>query len=494
MKIYSGRRAADSGWGTRIRSCARDPASGCWGRSRATKFSSEAMRFGLGRRFDGDFDLFVPGGTGDIERAEDDRFAGGDFRCDVEDRLMDDGVLGADAGLLVGNAGLLDFGAKLEVVGIAGNGSDNVDPHIEVLDLSRRGVLAIGAAGDYGNAVALAEFGALTGSGDEGDVLRCGVLSVLGLHEGEGEAPGFVRAVEVGDDLLHELELGGGAADGDGGLIGDPVDSGILDIVAQNGLDLGELFAVGDVIQKEGLVAGGNLCVGAGVSVLGAGVGCGEGDGKESEGAGIAQDAVPGGRHVRPRKRDVELRTRLQLSIRSGAVSIETDAAGRGALRKCSVGLRVLLRMVKAAAANIFDWLRGEWTFVRAIPGYASVRGEARIVQENDGAARYEETARVTLLNGGTLRATQCYRFRPLAPPANGVEVLFCDSNELFERLEFHDGEGGALEARARFVCGADTYESAFLVDGEERLHVEHVVRGPRKDYRVLTVYTRKSG
>ncbi|HUB18984.1 MAG TPA: DUF6314 family protein [Acidobacteriaceae bacterium] len=144
------------------------------------------------------------------------------------------------------------------------------------------------------------------------------------------------------------------------------------------------------------------------------------------------------------------------------------------------------------AAGSVFEWLQGEWAFVREVPGYASVRGEARIAPAGDDAARYEETALVTLARGGKLRAKQCYLHRRLPRPANGIEVRFCETGELFERLEFRARRDGALEARARYVCAEDVYESAFVVRGEQ-LQVEHVVRGPKKDYRVATTYRRKA-
>src|SRR5579872_3099065 len=150
-----------------------------------------------------------------------------------------------------------------------------------------------------------------------------------------------------------------------------------------------------------------------------------------------------------------------------------------------------------AAALSVFDWLLGEWSFVREIPGYAKVRGEARVTPTGEGEARYEETAEVSLVQSGTnaatLRAKQRYGFRRLPPPVNGIETRFCDTGELFERLEFSERADGGLEARARFVCAADVYESVFAVDGEGRLHVEHVVRGPRKNYEVRSAYERKA-
>jgi hypothetical protein len=140
---------------------------------------------------------------------------------------------------------------------------------------------------------------------------------------------------------------------------------------------------------------------------------------------------------------------------------------------------------MNTAAASVFDWLLGNWTLVREIPQYAS------ILLLDDGAARYEETALVTLVQGGTLNARQCYVFHRLPSPLNGIEVRFCDTDELFERLEFRALADGVLEARARFLCSPDTYESLFTVANDDRLHIEHLVRGPRKHYRITTICSR---
>jgi hypothetical protein len=142
------------------------------------------------------------------------------------------------------------------------------------------------------------------------------------------------------------------------------------------------------------------------------------------------------------------------------------------------------------AAVSVFDWLQGEWAFSREVPGYASIRGEARVTPAGDHAARYEETALVSLVAGGRLHAKQCYEYHRLPSAVNGFDVLFCETGELFERLEFRALNDGSLEARARYVCAADVYESTFVVRGES-LQVEHAVKGPKKDYRVTTVYRR---
>jgi hypothetical protein len=149
-------------------------------------------------------------------------------------------------------------------------------------------------------------------------------------------------------------------------------------------------------------------------------------------------------------------------------------------------------KVENAAGMSVFDWLLGAWTFSREVPGYASIMGEARVTAEGEDGARYQEAATVSLVGGETLRAAQCYRYRRLAQPLNGFEVLFCETAELFERLDFRDREG-ALRARAQFSCGADLYESEYVADGRDRLIVEHAVRGPRKNYRVRTIYSRRT-
>lgn len=142
--------------------------------------------------------------------------------------------------------------------------------------------------------------------------------------------------------------------------------------------------------------------------------------------------------------------------------------------------------------SSVFDRLPGVWTFVRDIPGYASVTGEARITPEGDGCARYKESAEVSLLQGGTLQATQCYLYRRWPAVADGLEILFCESGELFHRLAFEQGSDGSLEAHARFLCAADEYFSEYRFDPAGRLHVQHIVRGPKKDYQVRTTYIRQ--
>lgn len=143
--------------------------------------------------------------------------------------------------------------------------------------------------------------------------------------------------------------------------------------------------------------------------------------------------------------------------------------------------------------ADILDRLLGEWTFVREVPGKATMTGRARIASTGQAHARYDETARVRLSDGSTLTGSQSYRYRRLPAPANGFDVLFGETGELFERLDFRSTPDGSLRADAEHDCPPDHYVSHFTLDAEDRLAVEHTVTGPNKNYVVRTAY-RKVG
>jgi hypothetical protein len=142
---------------------------------------------------------------------------------------------------------------------------------------------------------------------------------------------------------------------------------------------------------------------------------------------------------------------------------------------------------------DIFDRLQGEWTFVREVPGKATMTGRARIAPTGEGRARYDETARVRLTDGSRLTGRQSYWYRRLPAPANGFEVYFAETGELFERLDFRTVPDGSLRADAEHDCPPDRYVSQFTLDAEGRLAVEHTVTGPDKNYVVRTAY-RKVG
>jgi hypothetical protein len=142
-------------------------------------------------------------------------------------------------------------------------------------------------------------------------------------------------------------------------------------------------------------------------------------------------------------------------------------------------------------AKDVFDRLQGEWTFVREVPGKATMTGRAHIAPTGPAQASYDETARVLLADGTALTGSQSYRYRRLPAPANGFDVLFAETGELFERLDFRPAPDGSLRADAEHDCPPDHYVSHFTLDAEDHLAVEHSVTGPNKNYVVRSAYRR---
>jgi hypothetical protein len=139
----------------------------------------------------------------------------------------------------------------------------------------------------------------------------------------------------------------------------------------------------------------------------------------------------------------------------------------------------------------VFDLLLGRWNFVREVSRQASMVGRATIALVEEGTALYEETARVTLANGQTLNARQRYLYQRSAHPVNGFDILFESTQNLFQSLKFSHVGDGRLAASASHLCQADSYFSEYELVGEDRFYVQHTVRGPEKDYVVLTTYLR---
>jgi hypothetical protein len=152
-----------------------------------------------------------------------------------------------------------------------------------------------------------------------------------------------------------------------------------------------------------------------------------------------------------------------------------------------------LIDAMTSSAPHILDRLQGEWKFVREVPGKATMTGRAHIAATSADRARYDETAHVRLADGTRLTGSQSYRYKRLAAPCNGFEVLFADTGELFERLEFRSEPDGSLRADAEHLCASDRYVSQFVLDAHDQLRVEHKVTGPGKNYVVRTNYRRAS-
>jgi hypothetical protein len=132
--------------------------------------------------------------------------------------------------------------------------------------------------------------------------------------------------------------------------------------------------------------------------------------------------------------------------------------------------------------------LVGQWRIVREIAGQGSMSGVAVFERMADGRVLYRESAELWLHNGTRLFGKQRYFYQAID---GSFAVYFYETGELFEKVRFAAKSGGEYVAAAQHLCKEDRYvsEYRFLEDG--RFSIRHVVRGPRKDYVVETVYVK---
>ncbi|ADU34628.1 DUF6314 family protein [Variovorax paradoxus] len=138
---------------------------------------------------------------------------------------------------------------------------------------------------------------------------------------------------------------------------------------------------------------------------------------------------------------------------------------------------------------TVFDLLEGVWDLDRVIEGKATMAGTARFVRLDAGQLKYREEGRIQLPNGQAFDGHREYVFER---SPKGFSVFFA---EVPPRL-FHDiaivREGDELVGSAGHLCVADQYDSVYRFRADGSFVIEHLVKGPRKDYLSRTVFKRR--
>lgn len=142
--------------------------------------------------------------------------------------------------------------------------------------------------------------------------------------------------------------------------------------------------------------------------------------------------------------------------------------------------------MSDASDAGVPIRLEGRWRLDRHIDdrragGVAAFAGEALF--RPDGSGLRCEEAGLLRINGVETRASRVYLWRFPAPER--VEVLFEDGR-FFHAFDPRDPAPGASHD-----CPPDFYEVTYRFDGPDRWRSVWRVRGPRKDYRMESVFSR---
>lgn len=135
--------------------------------------------------------------------------------------------------------------------------------------------------------------------------------------------------------------------------------------------------------------------------------------------------------------------------------------------------------------------LTGAWSFDRVIRGQGTMQGLATFTPLDAERLVYQEQGRLKLLNGAEFEAVREYIFRK---GERGFDVFFKeDPPRLFHAISLSASDSGALSGSAGHLCNLDHYQSTYTFCGDGGFVIRHVVSGPRKDYTMVTAYTRVS-
>ncbi|MEL7178179.1 MAG: DUF6314 family protein [Pseudomonadota bacterium] len=142
-----------------------------------------------------------------------------------------------------------------------------------------------------------------------------------------------------------------------------------------------------------------------------------------------------------------------------------------------------------AALAALSARFAGPWELVRDITDLANrwpgrLEGVAQFIPQGDsGRLMYREEGLLTFAGLQAAKATRSYDWLIQAPDA--IEVFFEDGRP------FHRFDPTKREVEAEHLCDADLYSVRYVFETETKWRAEWRVEGPRKDYRMVSFYTR---
>jgi hypothetical protein len=130
--------------------------------------------------------------------------------------------------------------------------------------------------------------------------------------------------------------------------------------------------------------------------------------------------------------------------------------------------------------------LLGKWQFTRDIPGYASMKGDAIFQQTADDQILYREEGE--LISGDyTSSFFKEYLFEK-AP--GGFAVYFKEMpKRLFHTVVLEKSEENLWCGSTEHQCLCDHYASTYMFFAHSQFSITHQVKGPRKDYKSITLY-----
>lgn len=136
--------------------------------------------------------------------------------------------------------------------------------------------------------------------------------------------------------------------------------------------------------------------------------------------------------------------------------------------------------------SDIFKKLKGKWCVDRTIDPGGVFQGDAVFNVLSDTEYEYTETGEMTFDNGHKVEAYRSYIYRL---EEEAIAVYFNDGQsrgQLFHRIEI-DASG---EATTEHLCLQDLYKTKYKFDLPDQFTIQHDVKGPKKDYRSLSVFS----
>lgn len=129
----------------------------------------------------------------------------------------------------------------------------------------------------------------------------------------------------------------------------------------------------------------------------------------------------------------------------------------------------------------------GEWALRRRIDDRQAGRviaaaGRASFAPDGAGGLIHDEALSLTIPGHGVVAATRRYLWRP---GAGGIRVWFADGRA------FHRIALGGADAGDEHFCPPDRYCGHYDFSAWPEWRAVWTVCGPRKDYRMRTVYSR---
>ena len=137
------------------------------------------------------------------------------------------------------------------------------------------------------------------------------------------------------------------------------------------------------------------------------------------------------------------------------------------------------------SARDVFSALAGTWELSRTV-GEWNFRGNAVFRAQGPNELRYEENGILAKPDNADIQASRRYIYRY---EADRIVVYFDERPaRIFEILDLKRSPNGTWEAEAEHACDPDHYASRYAF-APETIAITHVVRGPRKDYEMVSNY-----